>query len=175
MKITPIRIAALATLLLLAASFTSAQDKAQPDKLKLSVGFTNTEYSFESLFSTEYQQGLTAELDARMFKKSAFRLGGVFQYNRSAIGADIPLDTYSFGPQLSVDLAKGFVSPFGHALFGFRTSYSGDRVFTRTYGAGVDINLGHVFIRPVVVDWIRTEGLLSPATQRFGAGVGVRF
>lgn len=161
-------------LLALFAATTAAQDKS-PDKVKLSVGFTNTEYSFESLFSTKYEQGLTGELDARIFKKGAFRLGGVFQYNRNAVGGDLPTDTYSFGPQLSVDLAKGFVSPFGRAFFGFQTTYNHDRVFTRTYGAGVDINLGHVFIRPVVVDWIRTEGFASPATQRFGAGVGVRF
>lgn len=146
-----------------------------PDKVKLSVGFTNTEYSFESLFKTEYEQGLTAELDARIFRKSPFRLGGVFQYNRDALGADLPIDTYSFGPQLSVDFFKGYVSPFGRALFGFQTTYQNDRVFTRTYGVGVDVNLGHVFIRPVVLDFIRTEGFASPATQRYGASVGVKF
>lgn len=156
------------------AGVALGQEKS-PDKAKLSVGFTNTEYSFESLFLTEYEQGLTAELDARIFKKSGVRLGGVFQYNRNAVGGDLPIDTYSFGPQLSVDLFKGYVSPFGRALFGFQTTYSNDRVFTRTYGVGVDVNLGHVFIRPAVVDWIRTEGFASPATQRFGAGVGVRF
>ncbi|HKQ91339.1 MAG TPA: outer membrane beta-barrel protein [Blastocatellia bacterium] len=169
-----IRIASLTTLLLAFVAGPSAQEAA-PDKVKLSAGFTNTEYSFESLFSTEYEQGLTAELDARIFKKSGIRLGGVFQYNRNAVGADLPIDTYSFGPQLSVDLFKGVVSPFGRALFGFQTTYNSDRVFTRAYGVGVDVNLGHVFIRPVVVDWIRTEGFGSPATQRFGAGVGVRF
>lgn len=159
---------------LLFASSAVAQDKS-PDKVKLSVGFTNTEYSFESLFSTEYKQGLSAELDARIFKKSGVRLGGVFQFNRNAIGDDLPLDTYSFGPQLSVDLFKGVVSPFGRALFGIQTAYNSDRQFTRTYGVGVDVNLGHVFIRPAVIDWIRTEGFNSPSTQRFGAGVGVRF
>jgi hypothetical protein len=162
------------TFAVLFATIGVAQDKS-PDKVKLSVGFTNTEYSFESLFSTEYAQGLSAELDARLFKKGPARLGGVFQFNRANISSDLPLDTYSFGPQLSVDLFKGVVSPFGRALFGLQTTYNSDRVFTRAYGVGVDVNLGHVFIRPAVIDWIRTEGFNSPSTQRFGAGVGVRF
>src|SRR5262249_43490296 len=171
------RVLGLIACLLACCCFSYAQEKAaaavSPDKVKLSVAFSNSEYY--DLFSTEYQQGLTAELDARVFKKSGFRLGGVFQFNRANLSASAPLDTYSGGPQFSVDLARGFVSPFGRALFGYRTSYKGDRVFTRAFGLGVDLNLGDGCIPPISLVWNRTEGLLLPATQRYSAGIGVRF
>lgn len=167
-----IRISLLAMVpILFFAVISLAQDKAK-DAVKLSIGFTNSEYSFESLFSTEYKQGITAEADVKMAGNSKVRLGGVFQFNRASF-SDSPLDTYSFGPRFSYKL--GFIEPFAHALFGAQTSYNSDRVFSRTYGVGVDLNFGHVFVRPAVVDWVRTEGFNSPATQRFGAAVGVRF
>lgn len=166
------RIAFVAVLTFVFVAIAQAQDSPK-DAVKLSIGFTNSEYSFESLFSTEYKQGLTAEADVKIAGNSKVRLGGVFQFNRAALGDDSPLDTYSFGPRLSYKL--GFVEPFAHALFGAQTTYNADRVFSRTYGAGVDLNFGHIFIRPAVVDWVRTEGFNSPSTQRFGAAVGVRF
>src|SRR5262252_9323193 len=136
------RVSGLIACLLACCCFCQAQEKAaaagSPDRVKVSVAFSNSEYY--DLFSTEYQQGLTAELDARVFKRSGIRLGGVFQFNRANLSATAPLDTYSGGPQFSIDLARGFVSPFGRALFGYRTSYGGDRVFTRAYGLGVDLN-----------------------------------
>src|SRR5262249_13905548 len=110
------RAVGLALVFLICLCVSRGQDKTapnSPDKIKLSVAFSNSEYS--DLFSTEYAQGLTAELDARMFKRNGFRLGGVFQWNRANPGEAVPLDTYSFGPQLSYDLFKGTVSPFGRA------------------------------------------------------------
>src|SRR5262249_35007974 len=147
------------TLLALASPAWAQEKKPQqaPDAVKLSVGFTNSEYS--NLVQTEYTQGLSAELDARMFKRAGVRLGGVFQYNRANLGDQVALDTYSFGPQLSVDLVKGYVSPFGRALFGLQTTYNADRTFARTYGLGVDVNIGHVFITPILLDWQKTEGV----------------
>jgi hypothetical protein len=165
------RIATFTTFLLFTSALALAQDNA-PDKVKIVVGFSNSEYS--NLLNTEYEQGLYGEVDVKAVKRGAVRLGIVGRYDRSRF--DSPsVDTYSAGARLSFDLAKGYISPFGHALFGATTSYNDDQVFTRTYGAGVDINLGRFFVRPIEVNWIRTEGLLSPSTQRFNAGAGFRF
>lgn len=152
--------------LILFSVFTKAQDT-----VKLSVGFSNTEYY--DRFSTEYEQGISAQLDAKIFSKSNFRLGGVFQYNRAKF--DTSLDTYQFGPQLSYKFFKGTVEPFGRALFGLQTTYNQDRRFIRTYGVGVDVNLGHIFFTPIIVDNSKTEGIFSKGTNQFAARVGVRF
>ena len=149
-----------------------APKQKAPDAIKLGASFSNSE--FGNILSTQYSQGLTAELDARMFRYERFRLGGVFQHNRAQIGADTPLDTYSFGPRLSGDLFHGYVSPFGHALFGFRTTYNQDRAFSRTYGFGVHVNLGHLYLQPFALNYQKVEGCTTPM-QRIEVGAGVRF
>lgn len=150
----------------------SVQEKQSNDAVKFGVGFSNSEY--EDLFSTEYEQGLYGEVDVKAYRRGPVRLGIVGRYDRNRFRSP-SVDTYSGGGRLSVDLAKGFVSPFGHALFGVTTTYNDDRVFTRTYGAGVDLNFGHFYLRPIEVNWIRNEGAFSPATQRFNVGLGARF
>lgn len=165
-----IRIAALATLPLL---FFAVVALGQ-DKIKLGVNFVNSEYSINPIEAVEYLQGISAEIDARMAAQregKGARLGGVFYYKRDNFTA--PTDTYAFGPRFSYRLS--IFEPFGHALFGFNTTYNADRTFTRIYGAGLNINLGHVYIRPIEVNYQRQEGLFSPAVQTYSAGVGVRF
>lgn len=162
---------AILTLPLLLVATVSAQD-SQPDMVKISVGFSNSEFS--NLFDTQYEQGAYGEVDVKALKRGGIRLGIVGRYDRSRFYAP-SIDTYSGGARLSFDLAKGYISPYGHALFGATTSYNDDEVFTRTYGAGVDINFGHFFVRPIEVNYIRTEGFASPSTQRFSAGGGIRF
>lgn len=157
--------------LLFVAFIATAQTNAQ-DTVKLSVGFSNTEYY--DIFSTEYEQGISAQLDAKIFAKNNFRLGGAFQYNRTKFNGPI-LDTYQFGPQLSYKFFKGTVEPFGRALFGFQTNYNRDRKFIRTYGAGVDVNLGHIFVTPIIIDNTKSEGFLSKGSNQFTARIGVRF
>lgn len=147
-----------------------AQDK-KPDAIKLGVSVVNTEYVLNPVEAVEYLQGISVDLDARIFRKSRVRLGGVFNFTRN--GFSNPIDNYAFGPQFSVDF--GPVAPFAAVLLGFNTTYNGDKLFNRRYRAGVDVNLGHVYIRPFFAEWERTEGFLSPSTQRFGAGAGVRF
>lgn len=152
-----------------------AQAQDAPDRFKISASFSNTE--LKNLFGTNVSQsiqGITAEADARVFKYEGLRLGGVFQYSRPQIDAAVAMDTYSFGPQASADLLKGFVSPFGRVLFGVTTDYNGSRAFTRTYGFGADINLGHVFIRPFTLDFINIEGAAA-SVQKYSAGAGFRF
>lgn len=144
------------------------------DKVKVGVNFVNSEYALNPLEAVEYLQGVSAELNARIATQKegkGFRLGGVFYYKRDNFSA--PTDTYAFGPRLSYRLSV--FEPFGHALFGVNTTYNSDRTFTRLYGAGLDINFGNVYVRPIEVNYQRTEGFLSPAAQTFSAGLGVRF
>lgn len=163
------RIAVVASLSLLFTAAASAQDK-----IKLGVNFVNSEYSINPIEAVEYLQGISAELDARMASQKegkGVRLGGVFYYKRDSF--DSPTDTYAFGPRLSYRLS--IFEPFGHALFGFNTTYNSDRAFTRIYGAGLNLNFGNVYVRPIEINYQRVEGFLSPSTQTYSAGVGVRF
>lgn len=163
------RILIVVTLFLLFFTPVSAQDK-----IKLGVNFVNSEYSLNPIEGIEYLQGISAELDARMAAQKegkGVRLGGVFYYKRDNFSA--PTDTYAFGPRLSYRLS--IFEPFGHALFGFNTTYNSDRTFTRLYGAGLNLNLGSIYIRPIEVNYQRVEGFLSPSVQTYSAGIGVRF
>ncbi len=183
-----IRIAFLAALpVLLFAVVAIAQDNPK-DTFKLGAAFSNTEYY--DLFSAEYNQGLIASAKFKVASYEKFGLHGEFEY-RSAnlisgntpdplpgplptlVGANPRNDTYSFG--LSFGRRFGPIEPYAHALFGFNTTYNADRKFSRIYGFGADINLGHIYLRPIQIDWQRIEGFNSPATQSFSAGVGVRF
>jgi hypothetical protein len=144
------------------------------DKVKIGANFVNSEYALNPLEAVEYLQGISAELNARIAAQKegkGVRLGGVFYWKRDNF--DAPTDTYAFGPRLSYRLSV--FEPFGHALFGFNTTYNSDRTFTRIYGAGLDVNLGAIYVRPIEVNWQRTEGIFSPATQTYSAGLGVRF
>lgn len=156
------RILLLTLFLLITSVAASAQDT-----VKVIVAFSNTEFSVKDF------QGIQAELDAKIYKGGKARIGGVFHYVRPCLDCGIDIDTYSFGPSLGYDLFGGKVAPFGRALFGLTTDYNGLRQFTRTYGAGVDVNLGHIVLRPFVIDRVRIEG--APNFERYGAGVGVRF
>jgi hypothetical protein len=180
MKKTLIRIATLATLLLLVSSFALAQDKER-DKIKLSVSFVNSEFDINPAAAVQNLQGISVDADARIFSKPisshvTARLGGVFNYQRNGISQDTPLDTYLAGAQFS--LRVGPVEPFVGALFGVNTTYNSDNVFARKYRVGVDVPFhkeSNFFIRPFFIEWERTEGFLSPATRKYGAGAGFRF
>lgn len=146
------------------------------DKLKLSVSFVNSEFELNPVNAVENLQGISVDADARIFSQKGFRLGGVFNYQRNGISLDTPLDTYMGGFQFSY--RAGPVEPFAGFLVGINTTYQNDRQFARKYRVGVDIPFhkeSNFFIRPFFAEWERTEGLLSPATRKFGAGAGVRF
>jgi len=138
------------------------------DKVKISASFTGSDVGFDD------RQGLGVELDAKIIGGEYLRLGGVFRYDRACFDCSPKTDIYSAGPQLSYELFQGRVSAFGRALFGATTTYNSDKRFTRTYGAGVDVNLGNVFIRPFVIDFLRVEGVLI-TVNRYGVGGGIRF
>ena len=138
------------------------------DTLKVNVSFINSD------FSVDDRQGFSGEVDAKVVGKERFRVGGVFQFARHCSDCSPRLDTYSAGPQLSYDVFNGRISLFGRALFGSTTDYNGTHLFTRTYGAGADVNFGNFFVRPIALDVLRIEGVQT-TVNRYGAGGGFRF
>ena len=157
------RILLLTLFLLITSVAVSAQDT-----VKVVVALANSEITVEDI------QGIQAELDAKIYKGVKFRIGGVFHYVRPQFDAKCEVDTYSFGPSVSYSVFSGKVEFFGRGLFGVTTNYEGLNRFTRAYGVGVDVNLGHIVLRPFVIDRVRIEG--APVNfERYGAGVGVRF
>jgi hypothetical protein len=180
MKNTLTRIATLATLLL-AVSFAAFAQEKESDRIKLSVSFVNSEFELNPVNAIENLQGISVDADAKIFSKPisshvTARLGGVFNYQRNGISQSTPLDTYMAGAQFS--LRVGPVEPFVGALFGVNTTYNQDRLFARKYRVGVDIPFhkeSNFFVRPFFIEWERTEGLLSPAVRKYGAGAGFRF
>lgn len=179
---TNTRIARVALFLLVVfVSFSSAlAQETEPNRLKLSVSFINSEFKLDPVSSVENLQGVSVDADAKIFSKANFRLGGVFNYQRRGFDNSLtnPLDSYSFGAQLSY--RAGPVEPFGAFLVGFTTDYSpgSDKVFGRTLRVGVDVPFhkeSNFFIRPFFAEFKRTEGLFSPPETSYGAGAGFRF
>lgn len=146
------------------------------DKVKMSGGLVNAEIELNPISAIENIQGFYVEVDGRIFSKSNFRLGGVFNYQRNGISQDDPVDTYMAGLQFSY--RAGPVEPFAGVLFGVNTTYSNDKTFARKYRVGLDVPFhkeSNFFVRPFFIEWERTEGLFSPATRKYGAGAGLRF
>ena len=190
---------AIFTLAILAAFVASTFAQ---DKFKVSVGYVGSEFKFDPNEVAEYLNGFYAEADGRILAKGNFRLGGVFNFQRTldvtqldpmtypkdplppAMGAaasaamfDVvkrDTDTYSFGPRLSYK--AGPVEPFATALFGFKSPTDVvARRFVRRYQLGADVNLGHVFVRPFFIEYEFVDKFAGPSTHKYGAGVGYRF
>ena len=169
------------------------------DSIKVSVGYVGNEFKFDPNEVAEYLNGVWAEADGRIIARGNFRLGGVFNFQRTfdvtqldpmtypilpaAIGASSAMgfnvvkrdtDTYSFGPRLSYK--AGPVEPFATALFGFKSATDVTaRRFVRRYQLGADVNLGHVFLRPFFIEYEYLDKFAGPSTHKYGAGVGYRF
>jgi len=181
------------TILLAIVASTFAQDK-----IKVSVGYVGNEFKFDPNEVAEYLNGFWVDVDGRIVSKSGFRLGGVFNFQRTFDVTQVdpmtyPIetlppvatvtafnvvkrdtDTYSFGPRLSYK--AGPVEPFATALFGFKSPTDVTaRRFVRRYQLGADVNLGHVFLRPFFIEYEFTQGFAGPSTHKYGAGVGFRF
>jgi hypothetical protein len=181
------------TFLVLFATIGLAQDK-----IKVSVGYVGNEFKFDPNEVAEYLNGLWLDVDGKIVSKNGFRLGGVFNFQRTfdvtmidpeaypidplppvatAVGFNVvkrDTDTYSFGPRLSYK--AGPVEPFVTALFGFRNPTDvATRHFVRRYQAGVDLALGHFFVRPFFLEYEFVQGFAGPSTHKYGAGAGFRF
>ena len=163
------------------------------DNIKASVGYVGSEFKFDPNEVAEYLNGFWVDVDGKIVKRGGFRLGGVFNFQRTfdvtmvdpmayplpaAVGGfDVvkrDTDTYSFGPRLSYK--AGPVEPFATALFGFRNPTDvTTRHFVRRYQLGADVNLGHFFVRPFFLEYEFTAGFAGPSTHKYGAGAGFKF
>jgi acyl-CoA synthetase (AMP-forming)/AMP-acid ligase II len=87
---------------------------------------------------------------------------------------DTRLHTFLAGPQLSRDFARDRVTVFGRGLVGTsRLSGNGNSVFyALAFGAGggVDLNYGKFFVRPVQIDWLRTQHEYTNQLKTFQQG-----
>src|SRR5262245_43748869 len=106
MKITLTSIATLATLLLVISVAAFAQEK-EPDRIKLSVSFVNSEFEINPAQAIQNLQGISVDADAKIFSKPVSshvtaRLGGVFNFQRNGISQNTPIDTYMAGAQFSL-------------------------------------------------------------------------
>lgn len=170
------------------------------DKVKLAVGYAGNEFKFDPNETAEYLNGLWLDVDGKIVSKGNFRIGGVFNFQRTfdvtqldpmnypvdplpsvatgiATGFNVvrrDTNTYSFGPRLSYK--AGPVEPFVTALFGFRNPTDvTTRRRSRRYQAGVDIALGHFFVRPFFLESEFVQGFAGPSTHKYGAGAGFKF
>jgi hypothetical protein len=170
------------------------------DKIKLSAGYVGNEFKFDPNEVAEYLNGLWLDVDGKIVSKNGFRIGGVFNFQRTfdvtmidpeaypkdplppvlpaaaVTGFNVvkrDTDTYSFGPRLSYK--AGPVEPFATALFGFRSPTDvATRHFVRRYQLGVDVNLGHFFLRPFFLEYEFMAGFAGHKNE-YGAGAGYRF
>jgi|SRR5689334_1047130 len=144
--------------------------------VQLGVDAINTEYKFTSPIEVvKDNQGISATLNVKAYQAKEYgkvRLGVVFNYQRDSF--DNPTDTYSFGPELSFRLAK-IIQPFAQARFGFDTTYNHDKKFSREYVLGARLIFGNFYIQPLAFGYKRTEGFLSPSTNKLYSGIGINF
>ncbi len=134
---------------------------------------------------------------------NGWEVSGVFKPNRwlglgadfsghygSFNGASYHLQTYLFGPQISL---PGKISPFAHVLVGGAHATSGTGIipnffvtpangrpnngFAAAFGAGIDIKIApFVSLRPVQIDYLATRFDSSTQSQpRFSTGVVLHF
>jgi hypothetical protein len=94
-------------------------------------------------------------------------------YYASAFGSNAHLQTYLFGPQVSLPRR---ISPFAHALVGVAhetTSAGNTNAFSSAYGGGLDLKLHHfVSLRAIQTDY--TVMRFGGSTQnQFRASTGV--
>jgi len=175
-------------MLLACCCFSMAQDK-----IKLSASVLITELQANPAEALEYPKGYSIDADARIFSRSGWRLGGVFNFQKtynqtvfddypielpastssSGMSADIQrnVSTYSLGFQLSKK--AGPVEPFGAFLLGFRRLHEDlNNEIVRKYRLGVDVifhEKSNFFLRPLFVEFEPRSG------RKFGAGAGFRF
>src|SRR5262245_66645743 len=78
------------TILLAIVASTFAQDK-----IKVSVGYVGNEFKFDPNEVAEYLNGFWVDVDGRIVSKSGFRLGGVFNFQRTFDVTQVDRITYA--------------------------------------------------------------------------------
>ena len=187
------------TFLVLFVSVGLAQDKST--RFSFLIGYSGNEFKPNPADAAEFANGVFIEANGKILARGKFRLDGTINFKRAfdqtldadyvatlpaldtvrlvAIQRDV--DTIAFGPKVSYGIA-GPVRIFGAALFGIKnfkfnpnTGGMDNKQFSRNYQAGIDLELGHIVIRPFYFGDTFTNGLLVSGQREFGAGVGFRF
>lgn len=152
--------ALLGTLLLCGAAVAQ-------DTLKIYAGFSNAQ-----LLGTN-RQGIKVGGEYKVYEYEALKIkaGGEFANFFRSQGPD----TYQLlaGPVVSVDLLNGRFSPFAKLNFGI-TRRSNVSLYTNSIGAGIDVNFGRYFIRPIDFQSQYINNVPF-AVRAIGGGGGVRF
>lgn len=165
-----------------AASIICMAQVAHCQTLQLGVAAINTEYRITNPVEiVQDNQGISATLNAKVYQtgensRGRVRVGVVFNYQRDSF--EFPTDTYAFGPELAVAVAKTKslrLDLYAQARLGFDTTYNQDKNFSREYVFGPRLVLGNFYIEPIGFGYKRTEGFLSPSTHKLYAGLGVSF
>ena len=141
----------------------------QKDRIILTVGAGADELT-DFLNTSYYEYAIKIAANAKVVSGSNVRLGGKFVFDKLE-----NIKRYSAGPELSYNIK--FVEPYAHFLLGAETYNVPGRNFTRTVGAGVRLNFGHVVLNPFQVD--STRGVRAPfgsaGVTQFSGSVGIRF
>lgn len=149
----------------------SGEAKAQDggSKIKAYVGFINGSYDFPVLNN----RGINISAEYAAYKYEGVKIEAVGDFSGYLTSED-KVYTYLFGPQVSVDLFEGRLTPFARILFG-ATRYEGQASYAHSIGGGLDVNVGkHLFARPFAYDKQSSQGNGQPV-HRIGVGVGYRF
>lgn len=178
------------SLFTLTAIIALAASALAQDSVKVSASYLNTEFQANPLESIEYLKGYSIDVDAKVYGKGGFRLGGIFSYQKAydqvvvsdylgMEGNDIQrnVNTYALGVSLSYRV--GPVEPFGAFLLGARRPHEDlSYEVVRKYRVGVDVPFtkeSHFFVRPFFVEFEVSGGFNGYRTHKYGAGAGLRF
>src|SRR5262245_45625006 len=138
-------------------------------KTKIYVGFINGSYDLGGANN----QGVNGSAQIRLYGYEGVKVEAVGDFSAFLRGRD-KVYAYLAGPQVSVDLIEGRLTPFVRIMFG-ATRYDGQGFYSHSVGGGVDVNISkRYFIRPFQYDKQSTDTNFQPV-HRIGFGAGFRF
>ena len=156
-------------LLVLIASAGMARAQEGVSRMKVYAGYS----TLKPEYNDDYIHGVELEATPKILSYERVRLEATASLAGHFTTGGNNLQ-FMAGPQLSINLAHGRITPFVRALFG--TTYVYDtHIYTQSVGGGVDVNLGNYFVRPFQFDRQWLKGLYPITANRFGSGAGVRF
>lgn len=139
------------------------------DRLKVYAGFSN----LSGEVTGENVKGVNLAGQVRLYSYETLKVEAVGDFGVGVRSPGVEVYQGLAGPQVSLDLLDGRVTPFVRSLFGV-TRQTGQSFYTHSIGGGLDINFGKVFVRPLQLD-SQTIDTLPLHVRRIGGGVGIRF
>lgn len=155
-------------LLTLFAGAVKCQDKAET-KTTVYAGFINGSYDTPVVNN----QGVNGSAQFKLYGYEGVKLEAVGDFS-GYFRSHYKVYTYLAGPQVSIDLFKGRLTPFARIMFG-ATRYDDHTFYAHSIGGGVDVNVTkRFFIRPFQYDK-QSSDMNGQPVHRIGAGAGFRF